>query len=305
MPVDKHLKVGVFFWGCNNLDKRAFQYLLLSLNKNQTLFEFEIHDHKIFNKGPKGKKLLNLDLDEKSNLKRQLDARLLEYGNIVADIIKDPENELPLSSFKMPDYKIIIIEKIVKNEFYTNFDGEQTLGIIAIRAWRKKYAPPSVLEFLLSSVIGTTIDLIGASCKVDANWNPHIATRGCIQDFNYEVENARNSVLINHICSSCREKAESIFGKDSYSELKEILSKDWLGNPSEFGTIAYNLKRYFSYDLLKTKGLRASRLEILTQKFSEAFVENMARAILAIFIIFLMGLAGFFTWKEIIPIITN
>lgn len=280
-------KIGIYFWGCNKLDRLACEYLILSLNKHQSLFEFEVHTPESFIRGPDGRGRIDFDDDR---LFGQLRDKLTLYRNEIKEITSDPNNVFSEDeTISISEYAIAIIERKVKEEFYYVSDGP--LAIISIGDWKKKYAPPSVIEFLLSTIVGAAIGLLDTEDQIPM----HVATRGCLFDYNETLETARYSVLVNHICTDCAERIRETFGEDFLREVKTITDRDWIGDPKEVGSVAYNLKRVFYYDLTKTKGFRASLIEKIAQKIAQAVLENVVQILIPLIIslaLAALGLAG-------------
>lgn len=277
------MKIGVYFWGCNKLDWQAFEYLLLTLNKTQSLFEFEVHSSEIFRKGPEIRGKVDFD----SNIIfDQFKKALILYRQEIQNITSDPNTNFDQSGSSISEYAIAIIERKVKGEFYVVTDSP--FAIISIGDWRKKYAPPSAVEFLLSTIIGACVELLDKENKI----SHHVATRGCLFDFNNSVNDAKNSVLIKYICSDCEDKIKNTFGEDFIKELKKITDRDWIGNYNDVGSVAYNLKRVFYYDLTKTRGFKASPMERISQKFTETFAETAAKTFFVIIIVIIITVLG-------------
>lgn len=286
-------KVGIYFWGCNKLDRLACEYLILSLNREQSVFEFEVHTPESFTHGPDLRGKVDFDSDK---IFYQFKDRLSLYQSEIYKITSDPNNIFENDRASLAEYSIAIIEKKVKDEFYYVSEGK--LAIISIGDWKKKYAPPSVLEFLLSTAIGAAVNFLDPKEQISV----HIASRGCLFDYNNSLETARYSVLIKHICNSCAERITELLGKDFLQQIKKIVNRDWIGNPKQFGSVAYNLKRVFQYDLVKTKGFKASLVEKTLHKLSDVFAESIKNIFLAIVILFLsaMGLTNLLVWIKTI-----
>jgi hypothetical protein len=283
--------IGIYFWGCNKLDRLASEYILLSLNKQQSLFEYEIHNPKSFLEGPYISGRVDFDDD---TIFKQFKCRFKLYK----DEINKKNNEVndnfvPLNN-SIAEYSIAIIEKKVKDEFY--YVCDRPFIIISIGDWKKKYAPPSIIEFLLSTIITASIDLLDTKDQLPM----HLATKGCLFDYNRKLESARYCVLTNHICYECRERIRELLGNEFLKELKKITERDWIGISDDKGSVAYNLKRVFYYDLNKTKGFKATFISKMLQKFSVLFTEAAVKIIILIIFGLLLGILGFTSILEFI-----
>jgi hypothetical protein len=220
-------KVSVFFLTKANVDELGLKFLILSLNKIQTCFEFEFPEIDNY----------PLTLENFSNP----DTPLLKFAGITTE-----------KNLKA-DYFIGIVNiRIGKNWFWAK---KGNFGIITTVDWKKNYSPPSVLEFVIHSITSLLALMSDKSDTLDT----HEPTRGCFLDYMRSKDENRVDTTLGYICDYCKAEIVSKLGKEYLDCFMQINSLAWIGDVKELNSVSYNLKKYFRIDLNKDTGLHKTR----------------------------------------------
>lgn len=300
----KRQRIRIFFVNCPRLDWLACSYLLLAQNTKQELFEFEIYH--FWNYADEIKKD-SIDWGTKF-LKfwgeSRLPLRKAAFKRYVArlDRICEPflSATLPLDRiielvggaieghdewlFKLPrSYGGWSIEPaptivITETPFFGGYYGwaDNGLGVISVATWEKRYAPPSVLEYVLRNVQRYSLKL-----AFDGEFGSHYPTRACTWDFNATLVDIGAGIMIGYLCSACEEGLQPVIGKPALEGVRKWLSLEWVGRVDEPGSVASNIKRVFGYDLARTKGL--------TRGFWDRLLETLTSESAKLILSFLLG----------------
>src|SRR5262245_3289338 len=183
---------------CGNLGKLpvpALEYLVLHLNTLQTDIEFQF-----------------LPVNVSDSLAKLLDAKgpknvvsEKKFERVAKDFVgkfSDFANSLASSyDVKNSPTDGIIFVSLATYEGYFYEIVEENYSALFLGDWKKRMAPPSLLEFIVSLVIMQGVYfLIRLDEEADI---AHLATRGCIADFNSSLEDVRYKMLDGFICSDC------------------------------------------------------------------------------------------------------
>lgn len=264
----------------NDLHVPALKYLILCLNSLQSTFEYQ------FLPQPKRSRFLNYlsgsTPKDRMLVQREVPRFLSEYKAFLADT----QRQFPHLHEPLPEYYIVISLARFSDNFYLAESGQ--LGIIALGNWERFMAPPSLLEFILNLVIVESVYLVSTTI----GHLSHLGTKGCLFDFNPQLENVRFGVLEGYICNYCRQIiAESEFPRLT-AELSEILDKKWLGHSSVPSTPAGVIAN-FGYDLFLTKGIKPTLWERTMSTVQQEGVKELLKLVGALIlaaILFYLGL---------------
>jgi hypothetical protein len=267
-----------------DIDQKAvppLKFLILHLNSLQTYFEYEflptIQD-------PTLTELATKEILDRQQTRKSLLSFVDRYENFLNRQRKSYKLE---KTEQLPDAYILISLIRFQDEYYLT--GVKKLGIIALGNWKRLMAPPSILEFLLTMVLIESVYLLGWMEDLS-----HLGTKGCLFDFNAELENARYGVLQSFICSNCRNALANAGHLTLADELVKISTKSWLGvstDPSSPAGIISN----FNYDLFLTKGLKPTFGERTLQILQTDGIKELIKLIAAII---LAGALFYLQWKK-------
>jgi hypothetical protein len=252
-------KVAVFFLADPDFNKYACEYLILKLNEVQTSFEFEIHNATAENLKPFGTKKYY----PKSFL-------LDEFSKIIKLTPKSLPNE--------DNYFIGIAKMGIEEGEDLFFSTRKNMAIITTKGWEKALSPPSVFEYITSSLAGTLIEMsmrTHASHEIDY----HPQTRGCLIDYTDDKQENRVDVLLGYICDSCKAHIEKSLGSEVILSLQKMCSHDWIGETDDKVHAAYNVKKFFKVDLNKDTGFNKTTMEKLRDDLPKFAVQLIIAAV--------------------------
>jgi hypothetical protein len=302
------VRVRLFFINCPRLDTLACSYLLLAQNPVQSVFEFEVYHYWVFatheSTAPLQltSRLLRWWADRPLPFRRRADGqykatldrnrapvlgRPLNVDEGVGFIRKVIEEHDKWLSNLSPSYggwtiergvTIVVTETPFEGGYYANAEGD--VAVLSVANWQKHFAPPSVLEFILSRVQRYALRL-----GFDTPIGSHYPTRACIWDFDANVDDTRAGVLVGYLCERCEEALATKVDSEKIVVIKKLLSHDWIGKMEDPGSVASNMRRVFSYDLSRTRGLSPGIRERLVEVGASEAVKWIAIALLA----FLVG----------------
>lgn len=223
MNTSKRKKVPIVFLNKPNFDELGFKFLVLNLNKLQQCFEFEFPEIDEYSAGEER------DYDDAS-------VPLLEFQNYTR------------TESLEGDYFIGIVTGIIgENLFWVEMVNH---AIITTKQWQKHFSPPSVLEYLIHSIIGILIVMSDEKRTLSS----HRPTRGCCLDYTFLKEDDKADIALGYICDNCASEIREKLGEDYLKCFEKMNSMEWLGEVEEMGTVAYDLKKYFKIDLNKDTG---------------------------------------------------
>lgn len=241
-------------------DSRALKYLILQQNTVQQSFEFQlipVSADSLIQQLSHDKKL------NRNQIEDAMPAFLNRYRQSLAESAAgyelQPEPTLPIV--------VLSAATFTDNYFLT---GGDDWGIIALGNWQRIMAPPSILEFFLSLLVGLSI---GFACGDDYP-QPHITTKGCSFDFTAELTDARFSVLSGFLCSDCLGAISAAHSEQLATDAKTLLQKSWLGTVAEPSDIAVTAKK-LGYDLFHTKGVTSTLWERTRATLEEEAVKTI------------------------------
>lgn len=269
-------KIRIFYVQCPKLDEAACSLLLLSQNSQQNILEFEIHYPQAEAVILKNKVALKTPIAREEMLKACKE--IAEYYDIwVAQNVPLVFKARP----EMGNKSIFITEVPLEGNFYSKHEGD--VAVISIAGWNENIAPPSVVEFILRIVQRNAISFL---------WTPymrsHYATRGCIFDFNQNLLDTKNKILLSYICEDCCVEIARRLDEESLDNIKQMVDLKWVGEVDKSGSIANILKKSFKYDLELTKGLRPTWRERASELLQTALIQQPIAIIVAIVIAVLL-----------------
>lgn len=306
-------RVRVIFGNCPHLDESAAAYLILAQNSIQSVFEFEVWHLYVFaakmGMGTAWTRFLerwstaNLPLPWKRSARRRYAAHMdrlavpplsgvlpLEKGvEIVRPFLQRNDrwiNDFPQGTYgnwTISSVPTVIVTETPLAEGYVGWSTGD-VAIASVGEWRKGFTPPSLLEFILDQVQRYALRL-----TINDRVGSHYPTRGCVWDFDANIEDARLSPLVGYLCDSCKQLIAEQVSPTELEQIHALLAHKWIGKTDEPGTVASNLKRIFGYDLARTRGLSAGFLDQVREAASSEFVKLIAAAITGV-VIFLFGL---------------
>jgi hypothetical protein len=217
----------------------ALKYLLLQLNTLQSAFEYLIVPT------PPDNLIETLTSGKPLDRKAILDD-LPRFSGDYTRFLSDQIHRYGMSE-DCPSHYIIISRATFTDEYY--MDGANNISLLALGNWERWMAPPSLVEFVISMVLSSSIYALPSVRGLS-----HFGTKGCLFDFNADLSNARFMSLQGFICRDCRNTLTASGYPHLADELQVILEKKWIGNVSA-GNSPAGIAAKLGYNLFITKGL--------------------------------------------------
>ena len=239
------IKVSIVIENNANFDTYAFKYFILALNKIQTFYELffpDIDPVHIYDK---------VCYFETANY---VFKDFVQQSNIIAD------------------YHILIISKAFDNNYF--FASDDDTAILTTDIWDKYFSPPTLFEYLMHCIVTCLIysqklqpDTMISDDQRRIYIDSHTGTYGCIADFTRNKYDDRIDILLGYICETHQEQIRNYYGEAYFNEIMFIINRGWLGAIEKEGSVAYNLKHVFKFDINKDSGLNKSMWDKCKEKF--------------------------------------
>jgi hypothetical protein len=246
----KRSKVAILLSSKPDFDEIAFKYFVLNLNSNQSLYEFTFPEIDAFY-------YLEKDYSRESLFK----------------IHKKESSHIYFES--TPEYYINIVKAEIEGNLF--FICRDNVTFITTNSWEKLYSPPSLFEYLLH---GISVSLIAMHPQIGIM--THSETRGCTLDYTKYKADRRIDISLGYICDNCRSIILKQAGKEYLDDICKIINREWIGDINTFDSVAYNLKRFFRFDINKDSGFNKTWWEKFKNSLSDAPKEIFVGVILVL-----------------------
>lgn len=257
-------KIGVVICEVEHVNVAALKYFILSMNRLQTIFEYQLLP---FDRKNKMLQLLSCEnVRDREEIRGLIDGFSADFK----EYIDKHNSEFGLIQDFAEHYIVISLAKF-HDEYYSL--RKKNISVIGLGYWEREMAPPTVLEFILTLIMRESIASICPPLKKSV----HLGTKGCLCDFTNDLGEARYKVLIGYICDHCKNELVKDGHANLIHDFEKILAKDWMGkreDPSSPAGIIKNL----GFDLFCTKGFQKTTYE----KFIDKLPEEAAKTFLTI-----------------------
>jgi hypothetical protein len=129
--------------------------------------------------------------------------------------------------------------------------SEPNIAILGLGDWKKHMAPPSIVEFIVTLLIRLSVGLLSPGFLPSR----HLGTKGCLFDFNIDLNEVKFKVLQGSICQPCRGALAQEDNGWIADDLVKVLSREWIGKTSVVGSPA-SIVANLGHDLFITKGFK-------------------------------------------------
>jgi hypothetical protein len=255
----------------------AFEYLVLKLNTLQSEVEFEFLP--IDSQLPFIKALAPNAVLPMTDFKEMAP----EFVNALDQNVTHLCHEYGLRA-ETPSHYVFLSLASLDSHWYELW--ETRYSAVFLGEWLDTMAPPSLLEFMLTMVM---IEGISSLIGTDINRISHLATRGCIADFNSTIRDVRYKTLQGFICRDCMRTLVRKIGTKRANNWIFILTKSWIGEISQPSSPASVVAK-LGYNLFITKGLNPSWKERFFQSLREEGITELIKIVGALL------LAAFLLW---------
>ena len=262
---NRRKKVAILMASEPEFDKFALKYFLLSLNRIQSTYEFAFPD---------------VDTPFCTEDSYTEGALYRAFTKAKKDINFDRESDFDGA----PDFFINIITSEIEGNLFFTVTGKN-VAFVTTYMWEKYYSPPSLFEYLLQTL---TASLILMHPKIDLG--AHDATWGCALDYCADKEDEKVDISLGYLCDKCRKEITNNAGADYLSDVSTMMGRKWIGSINKFDSVAYNLKRFFKFDIDKDSGFNKTFWERVKEDLPtipKEFVVAMISFIFGVLIVWL------------------
>lgn len=272
-------KIGIVVDTLGRYNTPALRFAILKLNVLQTIAEFEIvydipHQSPFVIAASSGRTLSRPVITSMAN----------EFLNVLTDMRTVREYRDVRAYFPCDRYMALCNVRLQDN--YYLITTSPNLRLLAVGEWSNNFSPPSLLEFIIHNCIKQAVR------QSFGNPDSHLSARACLFDFNDNLENTRNGVLIGHICSDC-EAILSTQGDERWKEVRNLVGGRWLGDPSDPFSTYSELKR-LGFRAFQASGVEDSWLQRIYNAAQGHFVEEIIKYLvmgLALYVAIRFGLS--------------
>ena len=201
------------------MNTSALQFLILAMNKEQSLFQFEF-----YNFHPATHPLLKL-LDGGETEVRAEAKRLMPAFTTQARAIIHRRNEQMGLSEEPPNRFVVVSQCRFDDNYYSARRGGAS--VLALGNWKRAMAPPSFVEFVQALLVR---EAVAALCP-SLSGSVHLGTKGCLCDFTEHLGDARQKVLHGYICHHCRSSMEADGEPTLADTVTHLLDRECSANP--------------------------------------------------------------------------
>jgi len=271
-------RIGIILADVGKVNEPVLKFLVLHMNTLQKTFEFEFLSANLQDSFIK--MLSPYASVDREKMRQEVNSFLGRFLHEVQAEIR--EYNIRDTSIPKDRFILITLSRFVGN--YYNL-RERNLSILALGNWKRSMAPPSIVEFILTFVLREAITSVSPTLRDSV----HLGTKGCLCDFSAFLDDTKLKVLNGFVCSYCRAALQTEGFATLADELVHVLGKSWLGtstDPSTPAGIAANL----GYDLFITKGLKASRWEIMLTLLQQEGVKQFISIVGAVLQFILIAL---------------
>lgn len=270
--------IGIILANMGKVNVQVLKFLVLHMNTLQQTFEFEfLPTHPQYPLLKILSPYVSVDREEVRQAVRPFLDRYRHEVQVEIDKYKIQDKSFPTG-------RLILITLSCFTKNYYNL-REHGLSILALGNWKSWMAPPSIVEFILTLVLREAIISVSPTLQGSV----HLGTKGCLCDFSAPLDDTKLKVLNGFVCSYCRAALQTDGFAILADELVHILGKDWIGTSTDPRTpagIAANL----GYDLFITKGLKASKWEIMLTLLQQEGVKQLISIVGAVLQFILIAL---------------
>jgi hypothetical protein len=246
-----------------NYDVLAFRYFILSLNKLQSIYEFSFPD-----------------------LPPSFEGEVCSEDEIL-----DKSASFHAGIAPKTDYLIVITTCGIEGNLF--FTSRGSVAVITTDTWEAYFSPPSLFEYLLHCISASLLFM-----HPSLNLTSHFDTRGCVLDFTRLKADDRIDIALGYICDSDCAHIVANVGEDFLNQIRLVISRGWIGTIQEEGSVAYNLKHLFRFDITRDSGFNKTFWERAKTKFDEAPFEFLKIFIQAVIAFLLAALLFYFKIKS-------
>jgi hypothetical protein len=260
------------------MNASALQFLILAMNKEQKLFQFEF-----YNFDPDAHPFLRLLNSRKTVVRAEAKQLMPDFATQARANIDESNSKLGLFEGS-PDRFVVVSQCRFDDNFYSSRSGG--VSVLALGNWKRVMAPPSFIEFVQALLVREAVAALCLSLSVSV----HLGTKGCLLDFTEHLSDARQKVLRGYVCHHCRSLMQDDGEPTLADTVTHLLDREWLGQSTDPRTPA-GIMVSLRYDLFTVKGRQETRKEFfltaLRQESAKQIITVIGTLILALLLVIL------------------
>ncbi len=273
------LRIGVIVLPDRKVNEPALRAIVLAINKEQTLVQFEFYsiklDHPLMVMLAKSHYPVDRD---------QVDKLLPEFTRKLHQYLTEERINYGLSE-DVPDRYVIISQCCFDDNYYTT--RKDVCSVLALGNWRRFMAPPSLFEFVQVLLVREVVGILCPSLEGSV----HLGTKSCLMDFTPNLGDARQKIVAGYVCHFCATRMRVDGHPQLLDVVSHLINREWLGLPADPRSpagVAANL----GADLFIVKGLSATPRERFIATLREEAAKQIVVAIGLIAVTVILVLLG-------------
>jgi len=291
-------RIRFFFINCPTLDTDAAAYLLLAQNKQQSVFQFEVHHFWIFSHATGGPLIGNWNrlltyLDDgfgrkipwfQRRVRAKLDLRAAsafsgplttenwcsEVQRAISKYDDWVDKRSPANNLDSKRGPSIVITETRLGDHFISF-GNKEFGIISAGEWKLFFKPASALEYILISV-----QRMALRVGLDPMINSHFPTRACIFDYTQNQPDLRHAMFLGFICETCRNGLKISLAPEELAQIDGLVENQWIGDSTSTSSIAFYLSKIYRYEVSRATGLNPGFFGFVRQQLQTGLGQALA-----------------------------
>jgi len=105
--------------------------------------------------------------------------------------------------------------------------------------------------------------------QLGINMHSHPDMRGCIADLTRQKYQDRIAITLGYVCEEHKENILQVYGEEYLKQFSYVIGRKWIGKIDENGSIAYNLRHIFKFNINKDSGFNKNWWDKIKDKFYE------------------------------------
>jgi len=221
--------------------------------------------------------IANKILNDRNRSTQKFDERVALAGN--DKIIRSEKHKIDFCIGITSERIVIKNEEnreLLSDKYFMAIGNERSypVSLISSYLWGRKYSPPSLFEYLINSVLISTLFSIFLYFGYRLDF--HVTeSSGCIFDITGRKSDRKILVSNSNICPYCVFKIKELERKINtekgdtslYDIIKKVLAMDWIGDINKRNSPLYNLQRNYGYSIDRNSGFN--------KKWWEKIIDNM------------------------------
>jgi hypothetical protein len=258
------IRVGVVLLDLPDRGVPALKYLITRMNSEQTSIEFELLPQ------PWAPEDTVPDWSSsRVGLNRSIVRDQLPLGNdAMVSLLRAKALGYGLLDSREPDHFVFVSLASFEDGYFTCRSG--SCSYLAMGSWERDMAPPTLVEFILTLLVREA----AAAANSELRSSIHLGTRGCVFDFDPDLEDVRFKVLNGFVCHACRLRVEATPRPNLATDLASLAARPWIGSIADQGSPAH-IAAALGHNLFVSKALTPTAWEVGKAKLQEEWMKTL------------------------------